>query len=339
MLLYKEKKQESDIMKSNKEIDNMTIEELMELIKDSRNQTIMLERQIKELEELRKEEKPVRIENPKEAVSEKTVEISEGDDKEFQEEVDYYYSLLNFIEEDSINLDSIKDILPAKNKANYDNIILSIKMRLLKIIKEYKDMIEEGRGEISSDYLLDIKKEIINTQTKINLIKQSEEENSANTIVESMRNNLFFSLSPTGNISVIDDIAKDISNEAYDDFKILFNSIVDGTFKGIKRFSDNDHYSFMAKVSFNEARVLFDRVGKNDYVIIGAFIKKTTTGKSYKETLESNVKSYLAYKDNIVNNLDKEGFRKQSQKYEEELFTILNGNKEKNKQFEKGGNN
>lgn len=326
-------------MKSNKEINTMTIEELIKLIKDNRNQTIILEKQIKELEQLKEEEKQVQSESSKSIVYEETKEVSEEDDKNFQDEVDYYYSLLDFIEEDSINIESIRNILPAKNKTNYDNIILSIKIRLLKIIKEYKDMIEEGRGEISSDYLSDIKKEIITTQTKIDLIKESENENNTNTVVEPMRNNLFFSLSPTGNISAIDDITKDISNEAYDDFKVLFDSIIDGTFKGVKRFSGNDHYSFMAEVSYNEARVLFDRVGKNDYVIIGAFIKKTTSNKSYKANLTSNVNSYLAYKNTIVDNLNKEDFRKQNQKYAEELFTILNGNKEKNKQFKKGDNN
>lgn len=83
----------------------------------------------------------------------------------------------------------------------------------------------------------------------------------------------------------------------------------------------------------------FGRIGKYNYVIIGAFIKKTTNSKGYQDNLLSKTKSYLAYKDCIIKNADNEDYIKLNQEYEQELYRILNGNKTKNKEFKKGGTN
>ena len=334
-----EKREEDDIMDSDKKIDDMSIQELLNLIKKDRILAIKLEEQINKLKNIVKEEtvptksrKPIQL-NSSEIIKEGN---EDDDDIEFKNEVDYYYSLIDLVEDTSINIDSIMTNLPSKSKVNYSSIVLGIKLRLLKTIKEYKDMIQEEREEISNDFLRDIKKEIVAIQTKIDMIGQVENGKTVNNVIEPERNNLFFSLTSNGNITAIDDIVKDVPKEAYGDFKLLFNSIIDGTFKGVKRFSGNYYYSFMAEVIYHEARVIFDRVGKNDYVILGAFLKKTTTGKSYKANLLSDVNTYLLYKENIVNNLDNEDFRNQNHKYEETLFSILDGNKEKSKQYRKG---
>ena len=82
-------------------------------------------------------------------------------------------------------------------------------------------------------------------------------------------------------------------------------------------------------------RVVFDRIGKNDYAIITAFLKKCDNDKGYKESLELKIQKYMSQRDNMIKNLNNSEYRTLNEQYTNELFEKLGYNNENSKNIEK----
>lgn len=249
----------------------------------------------------------------------------------FDDTVEFYMSILESISDENFLNGDIDYALPSKNDINFDNIISRICCEYLKQIKEIEELLFEEESALTAADLNDFKEEIKILNRKIEIIKEEQEEKNEDNII---KNNLIFVPTSSGNTKVIEDLSS-VSEEYYDGFKGLFQSIIDGTFKNVKRFVNNDKYSGLCEVRDFKIRVLFSRIGKNDYAVISAFVKKTDVDKAYTTKVELSYKNFLNYKDYLTSQLNDPEFEDNNQKAHDELFNLLDTSNRNNKIKEK----
>lgn len=311
-------------------------EEIFEVISKNHNTSMLIDKEVKKLKELSsKSTKRVEDDNK---TPEKEMIYDEADEvnSELDDKVDYYNYLISSIDDCEDLQDQIESSLPNPNTGDYKTIVLRLKLKLLKSIKETADFISECREEFDDEDLEEYKEEIRLCSKKLEILKsESNEEVSENKT--STKNNFFFPVSSMGNIRVIDEIEKisKSSPEFCSEFLELFQSIQDGSFKRVKRFLNNNKLVGISEVRGFKPRVVFDRIGKNDYAIITAFLKKCDNDRGYKDSLELKIQKYMSQRDNIVKNLNNPEYRALNEQYTNELFGKLGYNKEESKSVEK----
>lgn len=316
--------------------DEISSEEIFEVISKNHNTSMLMDKEIKKLKEL-SSKSTKRVENDnktpeKEMIYDEVDEVnSELDDK-----VDYYNYLISSIDDCEDLQDQIESSLPNPNTGDYKTIVLRLKLKLLKRIKETADFISECREEFDDEDLEEYKEEIRLCSKKLEILK-SESNEEVNENKTSTKNNFFFPVSSMGNIRVIDEIEKisKSSPEFCSEFLELFQSIQDGSFKRVKRFLNNNKLVGISEVRGFKPRVVFDRIGKNDYAIITAFLKKCDNDRGYKDSLELKIQKYMSQRDNIVKRLNNPEYRALNEQYTNELFGKLGYNKEDSKSIEK----
>lgn len=255
----------------------------------------------------------------------------DDDDDEYSldDTINFYLSLLDSISDSDFKTGMISYALPPKMSYNYEIVIARICAEYLRQIKEIEELIFTEKDALTGDDLNQFKNEIIALNNRINTIKEEKKLTSDES--EKVHNNLIFVPTTSGNIRVFSDL-ESIPSEYYEGFTELFQSIIDGSFKNVKRFVNNDKFNGMYEVKDFKIRVVFDRIGKNDYAIITAFVKKTNIDKSYLTKLEISAKSYLSFKDYLKSNLNDQEFIDKNNDYKDELFKILSKNKGKVKE-------
>ena len=92
---------------------------------------------------------------------------------------------------------------------------------------------------------------------------------------------------------------------------------------------------FLAEVRYNDARVLFERIGKNEYVIISMFIKKCRNNLGYKNTLYSAISAYKMVKDKLIELSSDPNFLQAQDETTNEIYNILNKNNKNEKKLKK----
>lgn len=316
--------------------DEISSKEIFEVISKNHNTSMLIDKEVKKLKELSsKSTKRVEDDNK---TPEKEMIYDEADEvnSELDDKVDYYNYLISSIDDCEDLQDQIESSLPNPNTGDYKTIVLRLKLKLLKSIKETADFISECREEFDDEDLEEYKEEIRLCSKKLEILKsESNEEVSENKT--STKNNFFFPVSSMGNIRVIDEIEKisKSSPEFCSEFLELFQSIQDGSFKRVKRFLNNNKLVGISEVRGFKPRVVFDRIGKNDYAIITAFLKKCDNDRGYKDSLELKIQKYMSQRDNIVKNLNNPEYRALNEQYTNELFGKLGYNKEESKSVEK----
>ena len=316
--------------------DEISSEEIFEVISKNHNTSMLMDKEIKKLKELSsKSTKRVEDDNK---TPEKEMTYDEVDEvnSELDDKVDYYNYLISSIDDCEDLQDQIESSLPNPNTGDYKTIVLRLKLKLLKRIKETADFISECREEFDDEDLEEYKEEIRLCSKKLEILK-SESNEEVNENKTSTKNNFFFPVSSMGNIRVIDEIEKisKSSPEFCSEFLELFQSIQDGSFKRVKRFLNNNKLVGISEVRGFKPRVVFDRIGKNDYAIITAFLKKCDNDRGYKDSLELKIQKYMSQRDNIVKRLNNPEFRALNEQYTNELFGKLGYNKEDSKSIEK----
>ncbi len=316
--------------------DEISSEEIFEVISKNHNTSMLIDKEVKKLKELSsKSTKRVEDDNK---TPEKEMIYDEADEvnSELDDKVDYYNYLISSIDDCEDLQDQIESSLPNPNTGDYKTIVLRLKLKLLKRIKETADFISECREEFDDEDLEEYKEEIRLCSKKLEILK-SESNEEVNENKASTKNNFFFPVSSMGNIRVIDEIEKisKSSPEFCSEFLELFQSIQDGSFKRVKRFLNNNKLVGISEVRGFKPRVVFDRIGKNDYAIITAFLKKCDNDRGYKDSLELKIQKYMSQRDNIVKNLNNTEYRALNEQYTNELFGKLGYNKEDSKSIEK----
>ena len=316
--------------------DGISSKEIFEVISENHKTSTLIDKEVKKLKELSsKSTKRVEDDNK---TPEKEMIYDEADEvnSELDDKVDYYNYLISSIDDCEDLQDQIESSLPNPNTGDYKTIVLRLKLKLLKSIKETADFISECREKFDDEDLEEYKEEIRLCSKKLEILK-SESNEEVNENKTSTKNNFFFPVSSMGNIRVIDEIEKisKSSPEFCSEFLELFQSIQDGSFKRVKRFLNNNKLVGISEVRGFKPRVVFDRIGKNDYAIITAFLKKCDNDRGYKDSLELKIQKYMSQRDNIVKRLNNPEYRALNEQYTNELFGKLGYNKEDSKSVEK----
>lgn len=244
------------------------------------------------------------------------VEEKPNIDEDFENEVEYYYQALKELPEEELETE-ILTALPSKRNYQYQRIMYRLKAEIIRSIKEIRDFLaEEGlsleEADLQKEMSLELKRlNLIDAQLSTKEIA-SEEETQVN-------NNLIFVPTTGGNIRILAEIER-IDPEYYERFNGLFQSIIDGTFKNVQRFSRNSDLAGLCEVKDFKTRVIFKRLSKDSYAVISAFVKKTDNDKGYRNMLSSRYSDYLLMEDSLKANLDNEEFMSMQQLYTEELF-------------------
>lgn len=275
--------------------DEISSKEIFEVISENHKTSMLIDKEVKKLKELSsKSTKRVEDDNK---TPEKEMIYDEADEvnSELDDKVDYYNYLISSIDDCEDLQDQIESSLPNPNTGDYKTIVLRLKLKLLKSIKETADFISECREEFDDEDLEEYKEEIRLCSKKLEILK-SESNEEVNENKTSTKNNFFFPVSSMGNIRVIDEIEKisKSSPEFCSEFLELFQSIQDGSFKRVKRFLNNNKLVGISEVRGFKPRVVFDRIGKNDYAIITAFLKKCDNDRGYKDSLELKIQKYMS---------------------------------------------
>ena len=221
--------------------DEISSEEIFEVISKNHKTSMLMDKEVKKLKEL-SSNKDKKVEKASQT-SEKEMMCNDVDEvnSELDDKVDYYNYLISSIDDCDDLKEQIESSLPNPNTSDYKMIVLRLKLKLLKRIKETADFIAECREEFDDDDLEEYKEEIRLCSKKLEILKsESNEEINENKI--STKNNFFFPISSMGNIRVIDEIEKISKSgpEFCSEFLELFQSIQDGSFKRVRRFLNNN---------------------------------------------------------------------------------------------------
>lgn len=307
------------------DITTITETELIELIKGNHKTAVLLRDEIKNLEQAQQNMKKESLEFKQTEYQEELEEIidEDSDEYDFEKEVQYYIEDLknlpvNCTEED------ITEILPVTKNYNYEKIINRLRLEIIKNMNEINEFIAMESESISEEELKEFKDEIISEKTKLQILKSALLSDNKTSVEAKIENKLIFVPTSGGAPRVLEEI-EHIAPEYYDGFLGLFQSIVDGTFKGVERFaSTNNALSGISKVKDFKIRVAFDRIDKDKYAVITAFTKKSDNAKSYLAPLKVKVAHYRKVAPKLKELIKDESFLEENEKYQERLFEILN---------------
>lgn len=309
-----------------------TTQQLIEAIKNNNTTAKAMSEEIKKSTQIKKDNQTNSIKKEAEILPKiEEPNVIEKMDADFESEIEYYCTMLNTATQITTLRSEIESILPSKKSSNYHLITLRLKIELLKNIKDVQDLITEEWELLTLDDLREFKEEIILLENKIKII--SEIENEEKSDQEEITNHFFFVPTSGGNIRILNEI-KNIDSEYLEAFKGLFDSIKHGTFKNVKQLSGNNKLSQIAEVKDFKVRVVFDRIGRHDFALITAFMKKSDNDKGYKSSLELKVRNYLLQKEKMKELLHDESYRAENLLLEQELYQYLTHTEEK--EYRKG---
>lgn len=316
------------------DISDLTEGQLIEVIEENAKTAAFTREEIRKLKAAAK---------PKTATSSiiidnsKTEEQPAVDRSDFEDEVEYYYSQVKEITPATIS-EKLHLCVPKRTNKNFEKIILRLKLESLRNIREINEVIREYSSVEDPEEMQMFKDEILYEQQKIafydNLLSPEKEE-VEEIEEEETTNRMIFVPTNGGNIRILDEIDH-IPDTFYDLFLELFLSIKDGSFKNVKRFTNNAALNGLVEVKNPQARVVFARLNENTYAIITAFVKKTQKDKGYLDSLKNKAADYKTISEILKRNLSNPEFLELHQQYEDELFRKL-GYDPVTKTFVKGG--
>ncbi len=267
---------------------------------------------------------------PISTVSDSTlVETEEDEERDaFEDEIDYYLSDYRTLEA-PITKEAIQEVLPKKSNYRYQDIMFRLQAESIREIKEIEEILMENK-DISTVELKEYRQLLDLEKNKIRILRECLSEKEDVSSQDEKKNQLILVPTPSFNIRIIDDL-EHIPSEYYPNFYELIQSIVDGTFKGVKRFKNNRYLLGISEVKAFKIRVVFTRLDSNTYALITAFMKKCDNDKLYQESLQSKVSEYRKIEDQLRNSLSNEDFISENNRYIEEMFSLLRGEREDKK--------
>ena len=252
------------------------------------------------------------------------------DDIAKEDKDDFLLDTISLYHKVNADEDSIREILPDSDDYRYNDIIMRLHAESLKDIKDMSEMcLEDG-----SYYDEEVQSFIQNEYRKIEILQSFidveivEEEDVGHS------NKLLLIPNPNGKIRVLDDLDH-VPNDYYDEVNSLIMSIVDGTFKKVKKFKSNNALcGGVCEVKGSNARVLFKRLDYDTYAIISVFLKKTNNDKGYQEFIRGRIGEFRLYEDEYKKKIEDSEFMELNDFYVCELFNRI-GNTSKEKTYKK----
>lgn len=244
-------------------------------------------------------------------------------DTEFEEEAAFFTSEVKKLDLEGLE-ENIMSALPSRKHYDYARILKRIMAELFKDYKEVQEFMAteflepEEREELLQDqasYLAKIKE----------IAKQLTLTPEQITATQDVENELIFVPTSGGNIRVLDELDH-IPANYYKKFAVLFASIKDGTFKGVKKMQGSlDGLSEVRDIP-SGSRITFVRLNKNTYAVISAFIKKSDNNSGYQKMVENHYQTYKQQEQTLKGNLDNPEFLQLHKDFESELFRKLTPN-------------
>lgn len=277
-----------------KELDqNMSLIEMKRILEENSRTATSLKKRIETLDANAKKSASFDIDYDLDVKSDDMSDDIDDEVEDEEEEFYYYFSNIKDALKECKNIEEVKqaiyDNLPLTENKNYCNIVRRI---ILELVREKKEYIKNFEGEDPS-VLEEVKQELDQLDFYINVVRNHRkiEKEEFNT-KQSVSNNIVFLTTMSGNIYAEQDLAS-IDSEFYPGFKELIQSIENGTFKNVKRFSAS-HNSFksISEVKDFKIRVVFDRIGKNTYIILDIFVKKNQAAMGYQDQVSHRLDYY-----------------------------------------------
>ena len=295
-----------------------------DLLNELQDQEVRISKAKGEISRLKLKKEVINKEIVKDTVNKKILEETK-EEESFDDEVSFYLSNYKQLSE-NFSDEEINIILPKKKNPRYKDILLRLSLVSVKEIKEVKEILRTEQLSLDEKTLCEKIIEIENK--KIDFIKSKLITNDKEEIEEQEeKNSIVLVPMLSGNIRVIDEL-EHIPNDYYDSFKDLINSIIDGTFKNVKNFTNNSALISISEVKGRQTRVVFKRLNNNSYALITAFIKKCDTDKLYQESLIGKVKEYYLIESMLKDKLNDQEFMDENEKNVLQLFNILSPKEE-----------
>lgn len=247
-----------------------------------------------------------------------------------EEEYLYYYiNLLDDLKkaktyEEKVN--AVMDNLPTTENKQYLNIVNRIKLELLKELHEVKKLLID---ETDSEFIKEVELECNGIMKIIAIINEIGNVKIEDKIEydSKIENKIVFLETPSGSIYAENDLYS-IPTEYYDRFISMIQSIEDGTFKNVKKFDTNNSVlSGINEVKEFKTRIIFDRIDKNTYIILHAYIKKSDNDKGYLDALKIRVENYKKHKPTILEKIKDEEYLESNRMIK---MSLIKGLTEKN---------
>lgn len=303
-------------------LEGVTEKDLLSAIKDNAATASLCREQIRKMKAAAAKTKKV-IPTPITEEIEVTLPVAtdEEDVDDFEGEVDYYLSQLKDLTAENID-ELIEDSLPVSKKQNARLILLRLKLESLRNLRELNEVLEDE--DLTEEDLIMFKDEAELEKKKISYIDSALSTPEQATHVQGPveQNRLIFVPTISGNIRILDEVSR-LTPDYYEGFLELFDSIKDGTFKRVKRFTNNNALNGVCEVKGPQMRVVFARLNHNTYALITAFIKKCDNDNGYNSTLKQKVADYRAVADQLKASLSNPDFMYEQRNYEIELYRSL----------------
>lgn len=296
---------------------NSSLDEMLEVIEDNIRTTTQTREEISKLklQSKRTKKQDVVIKPTKKETTEKEPYC----DIDFEEEMEYYLTDYKSLREDILE-ENLLSILPSKKTYRYKDIILRLIAESLKEIKEVNELI--SRENFSSEELTDLRSVILLEKKKISILKEHLKHKDEVETEEEVNNEIILVPSLTGNVKLIEDL-EHIHPSNYEAFLELVESIKNGTFKGVKRFTNNMRFAGISEVRGFQVRIAFARIGKNKYALITAFTKKCDNDKGYRDSLTQKLSDYRLQEDKLKALAEDEEFLRENELNVERLYALL----------------
>ena len=296
---------------------NSSLDEMLEVIEDNIRTTTQTREEISKLKlQSKRTKKQDVVIKP---IKKETTEKEPYCDIDFEEEMEYYLTDYKSLREDNLEEDLLS-ILPSKKTYRYKDIILRLIAESLKEIKEVNELI--SRENFSSEELTDLRSVILLEKKKISILKEHLKHKDEVETEEEVNNEIILVPSLTGNVKLIEDL-EHIHPSNYEAFLELVESIKNGTFKGVKRFTNNMRFAGISEVRGFQVRIAFARIGKNKYALITAFTKKCDNDKGYRDSLTQKLSDYRLQEDKLKALAEDEEFLRENELNVERLYALL----------------
>lgn len=303
-------------------MEDMSVDEILSFLDAKRISADKKREEIKKLRSAIESTKIVKRDTFEDVISENNIDVVECDD-DFNKEVEFYLS--DFIDLKVYDKESIEDVLPSRSNYHYERIVLRIMAEITHDIKDIREIIISD-SVMDKDDLEEYKEELLSLTNKRDTLREillyEEDEidnNKQNTLI-------FLPIKGTEEFRIFDEL-KSIPQEEYAGFLELFESIKNGTFKNIRRFTNNKSLNGAIEVKGHQIRVVFQRLSKDCYGIVSMFMKKTQNNNEYRFTLINRYTEFKSMEKELKEKIKDQDFILKNNQLEEKLFTILSSSK------------
>lgn len=303
-------------------MEDMSVDEILSFLDAKRISADKKREEIKKLRSAIESTKIVKRDTFEDVISENNIDVVECDD-DFNKEVEFYLS--DFIDLKVYDKESIEDVLPSRSNYHYERIVLRIMAEITHDIKDIREIIISD-SVMNKDDLEEYKEELLSLTNKRDTLREillyEEDEidnNKQNTLI-------FLPIKGTEEFRIFDEL-KSIPQEEYAGFLELFESIKNGTFKNIRRFTNNKGLNGAIEVKGHQIRVVFQRLSKDCYGIVSMFMKKTQNNNEYRSTLINRYTEFKSMEKELKEKIKDQDFILKNKQLEEKLFTILSSSK------------